>query len=131
MPSQIGMASFSLPDGARVEMVGKGTPLKWKKNDNGFSVEIPEKIKKSPPSKYVWVMKATLSVFYSRRLPRIELPSLRRFSPKGERALYQVFVLALTAAILFLYREWLPGTVPSPPKTIDFRLPEASISKSS
>jgi alpha-L-fucosidase len=59
MPSQIGMASYSLPAGARVEMAGKGTPLKWKKNGNGFTVTIPGKIRNSPPTKYVWVMKAT------------------------------------------------------------------------
>jgi len=40
-------------------MVGTGTPLKWQKNGNGFVISIPEKIKKSPPSEYVWVMKAT------------------------------------------------------------------------
>jgi hypothetical protein len=59
MPSQIGMASYSLPAGAKLEMAGKGTPLKWKKNGSGFTVDIPGKIRNSPPSKYVWVMKAT------------------------------------------------------------------------
>jgi alpha-L-fucosidase len=58
MPSQIGMSAFSLPAGSKIEMVGKGTPLKWKKSGTGFSIDIPEKIRKSPPSKYVWVMKA-------------------------------------------------------------------------
>jgi alpha-L-fucosidase len=58
MPSQIGMSSFALPAGAKVSMVGKGTPLRWKKTGSGFSIEIPEKIKNSPPSEYVWVMKA-------------------------------------------------------------------------
>ncbi|MBK8883992.1 MAG: alpha-L-fucosidase [Bacteroidales bacterium] len=58
MPSQVSMSAFSLPAGSKVEMVGKGTSLKWKKSGNGFTVDIPEKIRKSPPSKYVWVMKA-------------------------------------------------------------------------
>jgi alpha-L-fucosidase len=57
MPSQIGMTTFSLPAGAKVEMVGKGTSLKWRKNGNGFVIDIPEKIKNFPPSKYVWVIK--------------------------------------------------------------------------
>jgi alpha-L-fucosidase len=60
MPSQIGMTSYSLPAGARVEMLGTGTSLKWQKNGNGFFITIPDKIRNSPPSKYVWVMKATL-----------------------------------------------------------------------
>jgi alpha-L-fucosidase len=59
MPSEIGMKTFSLPAGARVEMVGTGKTLKWRKNSNGFIISIPEKIRNTPPSKYVWVMKAT------------------------------------------------------------------------
>jgi alpha-L-fucosidase len=59
MPSQIGMTTYSLPAGAKIEMTGTGSPLKWQKNGNGFFVSIPESIRKSPPSKYVWVMKAT------------------------------------------------------------------------
>jgi alpha-L-fucosidase len=59
MPSQIGMTTYSLPAGARVEMLGTGTSLKWQKTGNGFSITIPEKARKTPPSKYVWVMKAT------------------------------------------------------------------------
>ena len=59
MPSHIGMTTFSLPAGAKVQMVGNETPLKWHRNGDGFVIDIPEKIRKSPPSKYVWVMKAT------------------------------------------------------------------------
>ena len=59
MPSQIGMATYSLPAGAKVQLVGPGPSLKWQKTGNGFIINIPEKIRKSPPSKYVWVMKAT------------------------------------------------------------------------
>jgi alpha-L-fucosidase len=59
MPSNIGMTGFALPAGSKIEMVGKGTSLKWRKSNGGFVIEIPERIKKSPPSKYVWVMKAT------------------------------------------------------------------------
>jgi len=58
MPSNIEMTTFSLPAGSKVQLVGQGTPLKWRKNGNGFVINLPEKIKKSPPSKYVWVMKA-------------------------------------------------------------------------
>ncbi len=59
MPAEIGMTTFSLPAGAGVTMAGNGTALKWKKNGDGFLISVPEKIRNSPPSKYVWVMKAT------------------------------------------------------------------------
>lgn len=58
MPEQISMTTFSLPKGARVKMLGTTSSLKWKKTDTGFIINIPEKIRKSPPSKYVWVMEA-------------------------------------------------------------------------
>jgi len=59
MPSTVGMSTFSLPARAKVEMVGKGTSLRWQGNGSGFTVYIPESVRKSPPSKYVWVMKVT------------------------------------------------------------------------
>jgi alpha-L-fucosidase len=59
VPAEFGMKSFSLPDGAKVKMLGTETTLKWKKEGGGFTVLIPEKIRKSPPSEYVWVLKAT------------------------------------------------------------------------
>ena len=59
LPSQISMTTFSLPAGAKAKMLGTDTFLKVEKTGNGFRVNIPEKIRKSPPSKYVWVIKAT------------------------------------------------------------------------
>jgi alpha-L-fucosidase len=58
-PAQVAMSTFSLPEKAKLTMIGSGASLKWKKAGNGFSIDIPEKIRKSPPSKYVWVMKAS------------------------------------------------------------------------
>lgn len=58
MPEQIGMSSFSLPANAKISMVGTDTKLKWGKTEKGFMINIPEKIRKSPPSKYVWVLRA-------------------------------------------------------------------------
>jgi alpha-L-fucosidase len=58
MPVQLSMTSFSLPKGSKVKMLGNSSSLKWKNTDKGFIINIPEKIRKSPPSKYVWVMKA-------------------------------------------------------------------------
>jgi hypothetical protein len=40
-------------------MVGNGTPLNWHKQGDGFAIDIPDRIRKSPPSEYVWVMKAS------------------------------------------------------------------------
>jgi alpha-L-fucosidase len=57
VPEEIGMTTFSMPRGARLEMMGPGTSLKWRRNGNGFLVRIPEKIRNKPPSKYVWVIK--------------------------------------------------------------------------
>jgi alpha-L-fucosidase len=59
MPAQIGMAGYLLPENAKVKMLGTEAYLKWKKTGQGFMVSLPEKIRKSPPSKYVWVMKVT------------------------------------------------------------------------
>lgn len=59
MPAQIGMESFSLPAGAKVKMLGTETSLKWNKTGKGFTVFIPEKIRKTLPSKYVWVLETT------------------------------------------------------------------------
>jgi alpha-L-fucosidase len=59
MPAQIGMSAYSLPEKAKIKVLGTETFLKWKKNGKGFIVTIPEKIRRSPASKYVWVMKAT------------------------------------------------------------------------
>jgi alpha-L-fucosidase len=57
MPSTIAMTTYSLPSGAKIEMAG--SRLKWQKKDKGFIVTVPERIRKTPPSKYVWVMKVT------------------------------------------------------------------------
>jgi alpha-L-fucosidase len=59
MPVQVGMSTYALPPGSKVEMVGTGTSLKWQKKGDGFYITIPDTLRNSPPSKYVWVMKAT------------------------------------------------------------------------
>jgi alpha-L-fucosidase len=58
LPLQVGMSSFELPAGAKLNMLGSDVRLKWQKRGAGFTVSIPEQIRKSPPSKYVWVLKA-------------------------------------------------------------------------
>jgi alpha-L-fucosidase len=60
MPEKISMSTYSLPANAKVKMLGTDASLKLEKSAKGFSIIIPEKTRKSPPSDYVWVMKATL-----------------------------------------------------------------------
>jgi len=60
MPSKIGMTTFDLPSDAKIQMLGNGQTLRWERSGNGFLINIPENIRKSPPSKYVWVMKVTV-----------------------------------------------------------------------
>jgi alpha-L-fucosidase len=43
----------------KVKMIGTETSLKWNKTNMGFVINIPEKIRKSPPAKFVWVMEVT------------------------------------------------------------------------
>ena len=59
MPAKIEMSSFSLPVKAKISMLGTETYLKQEKREKGFSINIPDKIRKAPPSDYVWVLKAT------------------------------------------------------------------------
>jgi hypothetical protein len=40
-------------------MLGTDTFLKQEKREKGFSISIPDQIRKAPPSEYVWVIKAT------------------------------------------------------------------------
>jgi alpha-L-fucosidase len=57
MPDKIMMSNHSIPAGAKLEVLGTKGNIKWQKRDNGFLVSIPEKIRKAPPSEYVWVIK--------------------------------------------------------------------------
>ena len=59
IPSKIGMSTYSLPANAKVKMLGTDTFLRQEKTDKGFSILIPDKIRKNPSSDYVWVIKAT------------------------------------------------------------------------
>jgi alpha-L-fucosidase len=61
MPSQVGMTSFSLKPGTRIEMPGAKGRLRWQNKDGGFVINIPESIRKRPPSKYVLVFRATVT----------------------------------------------------------------------
>jgi len=59
MPEEIGMSTYSLPERAKVRMLGTDSNLSWRKTGAGFSIKIPDKIREMPPSKFVWVFKVT------------------------------------------------------------------------
>jgi alpha-L-fucosidase len=59
IPSKIGMSTYSLPANTKVKMLGTDTFLRQEKTDKGFSILIPDKIRKNRSSDYVWVIKAT------------------------------------------------------------------------
>jgi alpha-L-fucosidase len=49
------MNSISPAKGASITLLGTKEQLDWKKSGNGFIAEIPEKIRKNPPTQYAWV----------------------------------------------------------------------------
>ena len=59
MPDTFEMSSYSLPANAKIRMLGTNTYLKRVKRDKGFTIIIPDRIRKTPPARYVWVLKAT------------------------------------------------------------------------
>ncbi|HVN58318.1 MAG TPA: alpha-L-fucosidase [Bacteroidales bacterium] len=58
MPASIGMSSYLLPENAKITMLSSSASLKWQRQGDGFVISVPEKVRKNPPSRYVWVMKA-------------------------------------------------------------------------
>ncbi len=59
MPDKITIRSQQPTDNAIVTILGYNKPLKWKLTDNGFTITIPESVKKNPPSDYVWTVKVS------------------------------------------------------------------------
>jgi hypothetical protein len=43
----------------KIRILGTDTFLRQEKSERGITILIPERIRKNPPSEYVWVMKAT------------------------------------------------------------------------
>jgi len=54
MPSFLTMNTISPQKKASIILVGTNTELSWEKSGNGFIAEIPERLRKNPPSKYAW-----------------------------------------------------------------------------
>lgn len=57
MPAEITMKGVTLSSGAVLMMPGTNTRLKWRNNADGFTVSIPEALRRNPPSEYVWVIR--------------------------------------------------------------------------
>jgi len=57
LPARIHLSSISPSSKAKINMLGVKGNLRWKKDGNGFYVDIPEKIRKNPPCKYAWTLK--------------------------------------------------------------------------
>ncbi|MEJ2113334.1 MAG: alpha-L-fucosidase [Flavobacteriaceae bacterium] len=57
IPSEITIESLTPKKGAKINMLGNRTNLKWEVFDQGFKIIIPEKVRNSPSSKYAWVFK--------------------------------------------------------------------------
>jgi len=57
MPASVTMNGLTLPAGARVTMLGSGTRCSWKNGENSFTVFTAPRLRKDPPSDYVWVLK--------------------------------------------------------------------------
>jgi alpha-L-fucosidase len=59
MPKQIQIESHQPASRAKVTLLGSKTRLKWKKTAKGFTVTIPEKLRKNPPCKSAWTIKVS------------------------------------------------------------------------
>ncbi len=55
MPSEIIIKSFQPKKSNKVSLLGYDTPLKWKKQKDGFKIIIPKSVANNPPCKSVWV----------------------------------------------------------------------------
>jgi alpha-L-fucosidase len=59
LPPMISLSTHCPEEGAMVSLLGSKGVLNWKKNGNGFIVEIPESLQKRPPCKDAWVVKVS------------------------------------------------------------------------
>jgi alpha-L-fucosidase len=57
LPQSIEVNSLDPADGACLTLLGAEGELAWKRRGNGFSVEIPEDVRKNPPCEHAWVLK--------------------------------------------------------------------------
>jgi alpha-L-fucosidase len=60
MPSTVTMNGLTIPEGAKVTVLGTGQSCSWKNSANSFTVSVPRQVRQNPPSDYAWVMKISL-----------------------------------------------------------------------
>ena len=58
IPSEISIESVNLKKETKLKILGTNKKLKWVRSEKGFTVFVPKKIRKNPPCKDVWVIKA-------------------------------------------------------------------------
>ncbi|MCO6478313.1 MAG: alpha-L-fucosidase [Phaeodactylibacter sp.] len=56
MPAEVAIGTHRPAPGAEVTLLGAKEPLKWKKEGNGFTVSIPDEVRKKPPCRYAWTI---------------------------------------------------------------------------
>ncbi len=59
MPAQITITSHQPAPGAEATLLGAKGKLKWKKEGAGFTVSIPEQLRKNPPCRYAWTIRVS------------------------------------------------------------------------
>lgn len=57
MPASVTMNGLTLPPGAKVTVPGSDIRCSWRNGENSFTVFTPPRLRKDPPSDYVWVMR--------------------------------------------------------------------------
>lgn len=59
MPAEIIITSHQPAPGAEATLLGAKGKLKWKKEGKGFTVSIPEQLRKKPPCRYAWTIRVS------------------------------------------------------------------------
>ncbi len=59
IPSEITKESINPKKGAKIKLLGASRNLKWKHNDKGITVAVPESLRNNPVSKYAWTFKVS------------------------------------------------------------------------
>lgn len=59
MPATITVKAHQPAEGETVMLLGYNQPLIWSKNNEGFTVNIPKKLRENPPSQFVWTLKVS------------------------------------------------------------------------
>jgi alpha-L-fucosidase len=57
LPKKIVISSLQPIKGSKVMLLGYNGSLKWESNGKGFVIDVPEKLRKSPPCQHAWAFK--------------------------------------------------------------------------